>query len=265
METLKDEMVMIPGLEKVLLGSEEAIPLERLRSYLDMLESAAEVRAASAARLRAQIRETARKHPSIFLPPLASPTAAAAGGVAVAVGVSGWDDSDGDGDDFVAAKDLATEVVEGENGRGRGVLLVQGGKEVAVAPNKDGSNGIQMPEKEASGRENSCGGEGGGGGEEMGGIVGQVGIFFRKVLNGSDNDKHEDGGKKPQGGGGKCGVADAATTPTTPTATPAYNDNDGGDVDVIHKGNGDVGNVSPGEEEGLITENITAAAVEVAP
>ncbi|CAN0145730.1 unnamed protein product, partial [Laminaria digitata] len=67
-ETLKDEMAVIPGLEG-LVESQQAIPAERLRRYLEVLESAAEAREAGAARLRAQIRDTARRHPGLFSPP----------------------------------------------------------------------------------------------------------------------------------------------------------------------------------------------------
>ncbi|CAN0244797.1 unnamed protein product, partial [Ectocarpus sp. 4 AP-2014] len=74
LEALKEEMAMIPDLEG-LVESKQSAPADRVRFYLEVLESAAGAREAAAARLRAQIRETAERYPSVFSP---SPDDAAA-------------------------------------------------------------------------------------------------------------------------------------------------------------------------------------------
>lgn len=66
LETLKDELGVITGLEK-LVESREAVPTKRLCFYREVLESAAEAKEASAARLMAQIRATAKSYPSSFV------------------------------------------------------------------------------------------------------------------------------------------------------------------------------------------------------
>ncbi|CAM9252620.1 unnamed protein product [Ectocarpus sp. 12 AP-2014] len=74
LEALKEEMAMIPDLEG-LVESKQSAPADCVRFYLEVLESAAGAREAAAARLRAQIRETAERYPSVFSP---SPDDAAA-------------------------------------------------------------------------------------------------------------------------------------------------------------------------------------------
>lgn len=74
LEALKAEMAMIPDLEG-LVESKQSAPADRVRFYLEVLESAAAAREAAAARLRVQIRETSERYPSVFSP---SPDDAAA-------------------------------------------------------------------------------------------------------------------------------------------------------------------------------------------
>ena len=71
MEALKDEVGTIRGLEGA-VESGEVISSDRLRYFLEILESAAEAREAAASRLRAQIRQAARRHPGIFDTPIPS-------------------------------------------------------------------------------------------------------------------------------------------------------------------------------------------------
>lgn len=65
MNSLKDEVGVIPELESA-VESGQAMPAERLRFYLEMLENAAVAREAAASRLRAEIRDAALRYPGIF-------------------------------------------------------------------------------------------------------------------------------------------------------------------------------------------------------
>lgn len=65
MNSLKDEVGVIPELESA-VESGQAVPPERLRFYLEMLENAAVAREAAASRLRAEIRDAALRYPGIF-------------------------------------------------------------------------------------------------------------------------------------------------------------------------------------------------------
>lgn len=107
MEGLKDEMAMIPGLE-ALVESKQPVPADRVRFYLEVLESAAEAREAAAARLRAQIRQTAERYPFVFSSSSAAPSPSGSGdgsleggkgGSAVEGGDGGKGKGDGDDDD----------------------------------------------------------------------------------------------------------------------------------------------------------------------
>ena len=114
-------MAVIPGLEG-LVESQEAIPVERLRHYLDVLESAAEAREAGAARLRAQIRDTAKRHPGLF-----SPVVVGAGWLAAGGGGGG-----SNGSASTATKNSSGSVVKDRNGKAVGVGGVTEGESVTT-------------------------------------------------------------------------------------------------------------------------------------
>ncbi|CAM9568539.1 unnamed protein product, partial [Pylaiella littoralis] len=121
LEALKDEMAMIPGLE-ALLESQQPVPADRVRSYLGVLESAAEAREAAAARLRAQLLETAERYPFALplCPPSPEDTAAVFPLKQVRRGSSSSSGGkrDGDGDSAISADDVRGGGGGGHDGDG---------------------------------------------------------------------------------------------------------------------------------------------------
>ncbi|CAM9973784.1 unnamed protein product [Ectocarpus sp. 8 AP-2014] len=109
LEALKEEMAMIPDLEG-LVESKQSAPADRVRFYLKVLESAAGAREAAAARLRAQIRETAERYPSVFSPSSDDAAAAASS--------KGGRGSSGGGTD--AGSGLGSGTTQSDGGPGDG-------------------------------------------------------------------------------------------------------------------------------------------------
>ncbi|CAM9102872.1 unnamed protein product, partial [Ectocarpus sp. 6 AP-2014] len=109
LEALKEEMAMIPDLEG-LVESKQSAPADRVRFYLEVLESAAGAREAAAARLRAQIRETAERYPSVFSPSSDDAAAAASS--------KGGRGSSGGGTD--AGSGLGSGATQSDGGPGDG-------------------------------------------------------------------------------------------------------------------------------------------------
>lgn len=193
---------MIPGLEG-LIESDQAVPADRLRDYLEVLESAAEAREAAAARLRAQIRETSTRHPSVFSP----------GPVAALDNVASVNNTNKDSNNSNDSNKIESDAeVEGagktEDGGGAVVEGAHGG----AAPGADVVADVGKSEKEGS--DVKKGGKGKG-------VVGLAGKILRNVLHmaPSTEQPHEDGGKEA---GGDAGVGvGSSSSPTTPNAIAA--------------------------------------------
>lgn len=139
---------MIPDLEG-LVESKQSAPVDRVRFYLEVLESAAAAREAAAARLRAQVRETAERFPSVFSPSPGDAAAAASwkGSSSDGTGAgsgpgSGAPESDGGPGDGDGGEDAGGEGGEG-GGDGAddgedGSAIVNGGAAVGKAEEDEG-------------------------------------------------------------------------------------------------------------------------------
>lgn len=155
LDTLKDEIDVVPGLEN-LLGLGESIPGERLQHYREVLESVAEAREAAAARLRAQILGISRTYPAVFS---TNPTPSATPSTPIHAAVNNSTNSNsydhvasgerGDDDGEVRAVDrklfVAEEPGEGEkedeSGSGPGSAPGSGGDAEVNNPAVIGDNG----------------------------------------------------------------------------------------------------------------------------
>lgn len=122
-------MALLTGLES-LVESKQLVPADRVRFYVEVLESAAEAREAAAARLRAQIRQTTERYASVFSavsssPPSPSAAAAALGGTLDSLegdggGKGGVDDDNDDGEEEREEGNEAGERAEGDEKGGDG-------------------------------------------------------------------------------------------------------------------------------------------------
>lgn len=254
-------MGVLPGLEG-LVESDDAVLPDRLRYYLEVLESAAEAREAAATRLRAQIREAALRHPSVFsvagednglrddepadlFPDVVRGTT---GVVAEAVDVAEAGDEGGDGEKDELKLDGESTDPDADAGEDQSADQQPGEKEeegVGVA----GANSAAVESAKAEEFETEGGGgrEGAGSGDEVVGVAGQL---FRDA-NHTDpkpggNDKEEENEEEEaEGAAVGTGVVDAvlvdispSCSPTTPNAIAA-DIGDGGDDANPRKETGD--------------------------
>eukprot|EP00903_Cladosiphon_okamuranus_P015412 g14235.t1 len=179
LEALTDEMALLPGLES-LVESKQPVLADRVRYYVEVLESAAEAREAAAARLRAQIRQTTERYPAVFSAASSSPSPAS---------------PFGGGGGAAAAPGEALDSLEGGGGGASDVAVVEAGGGAQGGADDDDDDEDEEEEREegreAGGKADGHEKGGGGGGGEDGG----------NEDSGDGGDGHGDG----DGGGGGGG------------------------------------------------------------